>query len=84
MRTTEALKASLVSPDDRGFEGLLGFAGDLSQSTLGCLCFGIVAVVGEREVRFVDDDGGVVALLRYAFYQLGQSLRLVVVVQGFH
>ena len=49
--------------DDRGCEGLLGFAGDLSQGSLGCLCFGIVAVIGERQVRFVDDDGGVVALL---------------------
>ena len=53
--------------DDRGFEGLLGFAGDLSQSSLGCLCFGIVAVIGEREVRFVDDDGGVVAFFDMPF-----------------
>ena len=66
--------------DDRGFEGLLGFAGDLSQGSLGCLCFGIVAVIGERQVRFVDDDGGVVALLRYDFVdQLGQSTAALVV-----
>mmetsp|Transcript_122545 Transcript_122545/g.172521 ORF Transcript_122545/g.172521 Transcript_122545/m.172521 type:complete len:242 (-) Transcript_122545:779-1504(-) len=68
--------------DDRGFEGLLGFAGDLSQSSLGCLCFGIVAVIGECQVRFVDDDGGVVALLLDVVDQLGQTLCLSSVVQG--
>ena len=61
--------------DDRGCEGLLGFAGDPSQSSLGCLCFGIVAVIGECQVRFVDDDGGVVAfLLGYSFTSLARTV----------
>ena len=43
--------------NDRGFKGLLGFADDLSQSPLGCLCFVRIFVIGECQLCFINDGG---------------------------